>query len=91
VTECARVEAGTLEVGGKDVPSPRKALTPWLAAGPLARAQWSFLSWAFVDAEVGLLVRVTQDRFYFKSTNTTAYQVPLTGVTAGAGVGVHFL
>jgi hypothetical protein len=91
VIECARFEAGALDTMGTwDVAMTKTTTRPWLAAGPVARAEWSFLRWAFIDAEVGILVRLLEDRFYFKPDNTTVYQVPPIGVTGGAGVGVHF-
>jgi hypothetical protein len=91
VTECVRVEAGTLEAGaGMGVPAPRTALRAWLSAGALARAEWSFLPPIFIDAEAGAVLRVMQDRFYFNPAMTTAFQVPPLGVTAGVGVGALF-
>ena len=82
VVECVRLEAGSLQV--------EQALRPWVAVGPVVRAGWSFLSWAFVEGEAGVLVHVTQDRFYFTG-QPTAYEVHLLGGTVGVGVGVHFL
>ena len=91
VSECVRLEGGTLEVaGGMGVTAPRSSPRGWAAIGPLARAEWSFLPPVFVDAEAGALVRVTQDRFYFNPGMTTAFEVPALGVTAGVGVGALF-
>lgn len=80
--ECVRVEAGSLQVA--------QALRPWVAMGPVVRAGWSFLSWAFAEGEAGLLLHFTQDRFFFPG-QPTAYEVRLLGGTVGVGVGVHFL
>jgi hypothetical protein len=90
VVECARVEAGTLEVAAANVPAPLTQLRSWLTAGPLVRAEWAFLHWGFIELEAGVLVRIVQDRFYFFAPETSAYQVPPVGVTAGVGVGIHF-
>jgi hypothetical protein len=90
VVECVRVEAGALEVAAGHVPAPLPQLRPWLAVGPVVRAEWSFLRWAFADLEAGLLVRVLQDHFYFSTLDQSVYQVPPVGVTAGVGVGIHF-
>jgi hypothetical protein len=90
LTECVRVEAGTLEGARADVTSPPSHPDPWLSAGLLVRAEWSPLVWAFIDAEVGGLLRVTQDWFWFDSANTPFHEVPLVGVTAGVGLGVRF-
>lgn len=91
VAACARFEAGALEAMRADVSSARTPLRPWVAAGLVARGEWSLFQWAFIDAEVGGVIRVTQDRFYFMMPGTPVYEVPPVGVTAGAGVGVHFL
>jgi hypothetical protein len=91
VSECVRLEGGTLEVaGGMGVTASRTSTRGWAAVGPLARAEWALLPPVFVDAEAGALVRVTQDRFYFNPGMATAFEVPALGVTAGVGVGVLF-
>jgi hypothetical protein len=91
VAECMRLEAGALEAAaGTEVSGPRTVLRAWVAAGALARAEWSFFPPVFVDIEAGALVRVTQDRFYFSPGNTPAFDVPPLGATAGVGVGVLF-
>ncbi|MDP8999650.1 MAG: hypothetical protein M3O46_06010 [Myxococcota bacterium] len=91
IAACVRVEAGALEAMRADVSSPQTSLQPWVAGGAVARGEWSFFPWAFIAAEVGGLVRVTQERFYFMMPGTPVYQVPPVGVTGGAGVGIHFL
>ena len=68
----------------------RTRLRPWVAAGPVARAEWSFVWAVFLDAEIGALFRVTDDRFVFLPS-TLVYEVPLVGVSVGLGLGAHFL
>ena len=87
---CARLEAGTLEVSGRGNLGTQTQLVPWVAAGPVGRAEWSPFPVAFLDAEVAFLVRATTDRFFFLP-DTTVYQVPLLGVGGGVGIGAHFL
>src|SRR5580692_132000 len=90
VATCGRVEAGALEVAASDIAPARDAVKPWFAAGPVVRGARSFYRWAFLDLDLGGLLRVTNDRFYFEP-NTTVYRVPLVGVGAAVGLGVHFL
>jgi hypothetical protein len=78
-----------MSVAAGDVPAPETRVRPWFAAGALARAEWSFLAPLFVDAELGLRARVTDDRFYF-APDTTVYRVPVFASTEGVGVGAHF-
>lgn len=89
-TACVRVEAGALEAAGADIVAARTRLRPWVAAGPVARAEWSFVWAVFLDAEIGALFRVTDDRFVFLPS-TLVYEVPLVGVSVGLGLGAHFL
>lgn len=86
---CTRLEAGTLEGAGSAIVNAHSAVRRWVAAGPLARAQWSFAPPLFADAEVGAMARVTVDRFYFLP-DTTIYHVPFLGWVAGLGMGVRF-
>jgi hypothetical protein len=89
-TACARVETGALEVAGADIVAAQTRLRPWMAAGPLARVEWSLVWALFLDAEIGALFRVTDDRFVFRPS-TLVFEVPLVGVSAGLGLGAHFL
>ena len=90
VTTCARLESGVLAVSAHDVGAPETRVRPWFAAGVLARAEWSFLPPVFLDADIDLLVRATNDRFYFLP-DTTVYRVPVLGASGGIGLGAHFL
>jgi hypothetical protein len=87
---CARVEAGLLDVTGEQIAAGRTQHGPWVAVGPHARLEWSFLGALVLDLEVGPELRIPQDRFYFLP-GTTAYRVPLAGLSTEAGVGAHFL
>ena len=89
-TACARVEAGSLQVAGGAIADSLTRVRPWLAAGVLARGEWTFLAPLFLDAEVGALVRATTDRFFFVP-DTTVYKVPWLGASASVGAGAHFL
>ena len=86
---CARFEAGALQGAGTTVASPRSGNRAWVAAGPLLRGEWVLLSPLFVTADLAAMVHVTEDRFYFYP-DTTVYQVPVFGLEAGVGLGVHF-
>jgi hypothetical protein len=89
VLACARVEGGTLQGTGAKIPGAHSNTRTWLAAGPLARGEWDVLAPLFLEADVAALVHITADRFYFVP-DTTVYEVPLVGIVASAGVGVHF-
>jgi hypothetical protein len=90
---CARIEVGQLEASGLQVTNPQKQGRPWLAAGPLLRGEWELLRPLFLTGDVAATVHVTDDRFYFlpDSPTTTVREVPLLGLEASAGLGVHFL
>jgi hypothetical protein len=90
LTTCARIESGVLAVAAHAVAAPETRMRPWLAAGVLARAEWSFLRPVFLDADIDLLLRTTNDRFYFLP-DTTVYRVPVLGAGGGVGLGAHFL
>jgi hypothetical protein len=87
---CARVEAGALEGQGSAVPGARSDTRGWLAAGAVVRLEWTVVASLFLDAEVAAMVHVTNDRFYF-APDSTIYTVPIVGLDAAGGVGVHFL
>ena len=89
-TACVRAEAGSLQVTGGAIADSLTRVRPWLAAGVLARGEWTFLAPLFLDAEVGALVRATTDRFFFVP-DTTVYKVPSLGASASVGAGAHFL
>jgi hypothetical protein len=72
------------------VVAPQKGTRASVAGGPLVRAQWSFLPPLFAEAEIAGVVHGTNDRFFFLP-DTTVYTIPLFGVDAAAGLGVHFL
>jgi len=91
VQACARIEAGALEAAGSHIADAHDRMLGWFAAGPLARAEWDLLAPLFVEAEVAAMVHATTDSFYFVPYTTSFYQVPLLGLDASAGLGVHFL
>jgi hypothetical protein len=87
---CVRVEAGALEAAADNIAGARSSVRPWLAAGPLARAEVSPIARLFVDVEAGALVRIYNDRFAF-APDIAVYEVPVVGFFMGAGAGVDFL
>jgi hypothetical protein len=87
---CARVEAGALDAAGTQIADAQSHTRGWFAAGPLARGEWELLAPLFLEVEVAAMVHVTADSFFFEP-HTSIYQVPLLGVDASAGLGVHFL
>lgn len=89
-TACARLEAGALDAAGGSVAGAERSLRPWIAAGPMARAEWLLAPPFFLGAEAGALFRVIQDTFEFRP-NIQVYRVPAVGLSAGAGLGVDFL
>jgi hypothetical protein len=89
-TACARIEAGALEVAGSNIVGAQQSLRPWIAAGPMARAEWLLAPPFFLDLQGGALFRVIHDRFEFRP-DIPVYQVPIVGFGAGAGLGVDLL
>jgi hypothetical protein len=90
VLACARLEAGALTGDGSIVPGALSRTRGWLAAGPLLRAEWAPVGTLFFDADIAPMFHVTDDRFYF-APNATVYTVPVSGLEAAVGLGVHFL
>jgi hypothetical protein len=86
---CARVEAGALEARGGGVAHAKSTASPWLGAGPAARARLRLVGTLFVDAEIALRFAIAHDRFYFEP-DATFYEVPIVGATFGAGMGASF-
>lgn len=89
LTTCVRIEAGAMRVDTTAIRDPRGGLTGWFAAGPLVRAQQRVKGSLFADAELGALVRATQERYVVLPTSTF-YTVPLVGLCAGVGMGALF-
>ncbi len=89
LTACARIEAGAVRVDASGIQDPRAPVTGWFAAGPVVRAQRIIVDALFADVELGALVRATNDRFVVLPTSTV-YEVPLVGLSAGAGLGALF-
>jgi hypothetical protein len=87
---CLRLEAGTLTGAGAVVLDAERRTRMWLAAGPVLRAEWAAIGALFLDVDASAMLHFTDDRFYF-APDATVYSVPLLGVEAAAGLGVHFL
>ncbi len=86
---CSRLEAGVLQATGHEIGGARGQVSPWIAAGALARFEWSFLGALVLDLEAGPTFRLDSARFFFFPG--TVYAVPPVGLDAEAGIGVHFL
>jgi len=87
---CVRAEAGALEGRGFGISGAADRLRAWLAAGPILRVEWALPWRLFVDAEAGLLLRVTDDHFVFQP-DVSIDRVPWVGATTGIGLGIDFL
>lgn len=87
---CARLEAGVLGATTTGIPGARSVDRGWAAAGPLVRGEWELLGPLFVEVDVASLLRLTTDRFFILP-DATIYRVPILGLEADGGVGVHFL
>ena len=87
---CLRLEAGTLEADGEGVPGAHSATRAWVSTGPAVGGMWDILDPLFIQLDLAAMVHVSDDRFFFPP-NLTVDQVPLVGVEATAGVGMHFL
>ena len=89
LSPCACLEGGALEVHGDRVPEARTQHSAWIAAGPVARVEWTLLGPIVLDAQVGSSFRLTDYRFVVLPV-ATAYQVPYAGLEAEAGLGLSF-
>jgi hypothetical protein len=87
---CGRLELGELDVKGGGLPDPRTQGTAWVATGLLVRGEWSFYGPFLLDAAVGPSFRITTNMFDF-GVSTPGYDVPVLGLSAEAGLGLHFL
>ena len=87
---CARVESGVLAGTGGKIIGATTQRSAWVTGGALARIECSFLGSLLVTVGAGPTVRLIARRFTFQP-DTTVYQVPLFGLEAEAGLGVHFL
>jgi hypothetical protein len=87
---CARLEAGVLAGTGGQIIGETTRRSAWVTGGALARIEWSFLGSLVVAVGAGPTVRLNEGRFIFLP-GKTVYQVPLFGLEAEAGLGVHFL
>jgi hypothetical protein len=91
VAPCIRVEGGLIEATGANIDPARSDQRPWLAAGIAAEGRWFFFTPLFLDAEVGARFPLVRTRYFFQPNNTTLYDTPLVGWTAGVGIGMLFL
>jgi hypothetical protein len=75
---CASFEAGRLGVTGKRVTPPRAPEVPWWATGLLVRTEFWPLEPLAIVAEVGLIIPLRRDHFFFEpeSPGTRLFQVP---------------
>ena len=87
---CTRVELGALQGTGHGIAGAQGQVSPWIAAGILARFEWTFLGSLMLDLEAGPAFRLDSARFYF-FPGITVYAVAPVGLDAEAGIGVHFL
>ena len=88
---CARAEVGVLEVSGESGPARETQQSAWVAAGALARLEWSFFGPLVFDLEGGPSFHISADHFYFREDSTSGYYVPIVGLSAESGLALHFL
>jgi hypothetical protein len=86
---CALLELGELEGKGTDTVDPASESRTWVAAGALGRIEASLADAVAVGFELGATVPLRRYRFYF-GPNTTVFEVPRVGASAGAGLAVRF-
>jgi hypothetical protein len=87
---CARIESGLLDGTGEGIVGARTQHAAWVTVGTLARIEWTFVGPLLLDLEAGPTFRTVSGRFTFYP-DTTVYQVPIVGLDAEAGLGLHFL
>lgn len=87
---CVRVEAGVLEVSGRNVVPSNTQDSPWVAAGALGRIEWRFFGPLELGLNAGLAEHITAKTFIFRP-DTRVYGVSDLGFWGEAGVAVHFL
>jgi hypothetical protein len=86
---CGRIEAGELEVRGRDIDPARRGVRPWLALGPVARGRVVTVGPLFAELELAANIALVRDRFYFEP-DATAFRAPIIGWTVAGGAGVGF-
>jgi hypothetical protein len=90
VSPCLRLEAGALDVASTAPRAPRSSTRPWAATGALVHGELFLLRGLFLVVDAGATARWTRDRFFLEP-DTTLFDVPLIGLSGGAGLGASFL
>jgi hypothetical protein len=98
IRPCARVAAGTLRATPERVPLgvsfDQEVTRPWVSAGGVARAEWEPSPLLFFEIEGAAFASVVREQLVFVGNGAASvlvYRVPPAGLSAGAGLGVHFL
>lgn len=86
---CLSIDAGTLEWTA----NPPGSTRTWVASNLLARGQLAIIGPLVAEAQAGLVVPFTRDRFGFgphEGSGKVVHKVPILGASAGAGLALRF-
>lgn len=87
VAPCARFDLGALYARGTGVGQAERDTQLWLAPSALARIVWRIARHVGVELDVGAVVPLERNRYYFPPS-TTVFEVP--SITGAARLGIGF-
>ncbi len=85
VAPCAGFEVGFLSATTRGLPRAGGTTEPWYAPTFAVRPGWFLTDWFSLEADVGVLVPLTQASFVIAEPDRTVYRIPRVAVTATAG------
>ncbi len=98
IRPCARAAAGILRATPERAPAgvsfDQEVTRPWVSAGGVARAEWEPSALLFFEIEGAAFASAVREQLVFVAgggASVLVYRVPPAGLSAGAGLGVHFL
>jgi hypothetical protein len=88
---CLLFEAGRLEASGSNTPHQKDVPITWSALGATVRGEFLLVGPLSLGMELGALLPMTHDKFYFDPKQETVYQVGYLGFLGSLELGVRIL
>ncbi|MBX3200422.1 MAG: hypothetical protein KF894_19955 [Labilithrix sp.] len=82
---CGGFEAGRLSATTRNLPRAGGTSEAWYAPTAIVRPGWFLVDWLSLEAELGVLVPLTQASFVLAEPERTVYRIPRVAFTATAG------